>query len=145
MHRSAIFAALGAASCYPSGTTIAFQPPLFLGPYTATFKSFTVTTSGVRCLAYATNAAATGSSVTTEAGTVALVGDRANRSFTVICPDGSSYAVPSQDLMSCASGVPSFDEGFGGRQGPRRRFARPPDLHAERYRDSQRNTRLRLR
>jgi hypothetical protein len=103
----------GATCTYASGTTIAFQPPLMVGP-NATLSRFTVTTGGATCLSYAENASSTGASVTTQVGTVALVGDSANQSLSVVCPDGSTYTGAAASLANCPGGIPSFDLGYGG-------------------------------
>jgi hypothetical protein len=103
----------GKTCTYASGTTIAFQPPLIVGPY-ATISTFTVTTGGAVCLSYAENAAATGSSVTTQAGTVSLTGNASNQSYSVTCPDGATYTGTAASLSSCSGDIPGFGSGYGG-------------------------------
>ena len=60
--------------------------------------------------------AGTGSSVTTQGGTVSLTGNVVAQSLTVTCPDGSEYVGYARDLGSCDAGVPSFNVGSGGGQ-----------------------------
>jgi hypothetical protein len=107
----------GTRCTYATGTTVTFAPPLMIGP-NATLSQFSVTTGGSPCLTFAENDAGTGSSVTTQAGTVSLTGNVAAQSLTVTCPDGSTYTGYARDLGSCDGGVPSFDVGYGGQQLP---------------------------
>jgi hypothetical protein len=102
----------GTTCTYGTGTTVTFAPPLMLGP-TATLSQFGVTTGGSPCLTYAENDAGTGSSVTTQAGTVSLTENVAAQSLTVTCADGSTYTGYARDFGSCDGGVPGFDVGYG--------------------------------
>jgi hypothetical protein len=103
----------GTTCTYPTGTTVTFAPPLMIGPG-ATLSQFGVTTGGAPCLTYVENDAGTGSSVTTQAGTVSLTGNAAAQSLTVTCPDGSTYTGYARELGTCDGGIPSFDVGYGG-------------------------------
>jgi hypothetical protein len=107
----------GITCTYATGTTVTFAPPLVIGP-NATLSRFDVKTGGTQCLTYAENDAGTGSSVTTQAGTVSLSGNAAAQSVTVTCPDGSTYTGFSRDLEFCDGGVPSFEVRIRGTHLP---------------------------
>jgi hypothetical protein len=106
---------------YANGTVVSFQPPEGLGPYSS-FTQFEVITRGALCLSFANDDAGTGSSVTTQAGTVSLSLNPADESFGLVCPDGSTYTTGPRDagelVPVCPGGFPSASEGFGGSGSP---------------------------
>jgi hypothetical protein len=104
---------------YASGTVVTFQPPQGLGPYTS-FTSFELKTGGSTCLSFANNDAGTGSSVTTQAGTVSVTGNP-DGSARLVCPDGSVYTSQPLDAATwppCPGDFPELSEGFAGKGSP---------------------------
>ena len=104
----------GTTCTYPDGTTVTFQPPLTGSLGYDTFTRFTLKSGNTTCLSYATNDAGTGSSTTTQAGTIALAASKATQTETVTCPDGTTYTGSLAALSNCSMAVPGFDEGYGG-------------------------------
>jgi hypothetical protein len=96
---------------YPSGTSVTFASPLFVGT-TPNLSSFAITTGGSPCLRI--DILTNGSMTTTSAGAVSLTVDRSAGTLTLTCPGGEAFTGSVSALSACQNDLPGFGVGSGG-------------------------------
>jgi hypothetical protein len=97
---------------YPGGVTLAFTPPLDIGPGLVD-PSFILTDGGAVCLRF--DQMALGFTLTTSAGTVGVMVNQSEDSITVTCPDGAAYTGTQSLIMACEDDIPSFGDSSGDK------------------------------
>jgi hypothetical protein len=109
-----VLSADGRTCSYASGQTVTFASPILVGGNDIV-GDFTVTTAGAPCLGH--EQGSSGITVTTSAGAVTLSEDPAETTFSVTCPDGTTYSGAVASLSSCQDALPGRSIGSGGFSG----------------------------